>query len=51
MKVAITANHEILVFDNYVRQNLLLEDLGDYFESHKDCQNRQTNVPKMYIFV
>ena len=42
--VKITANHEIFVFDNYPRQNLLLEDLGDYFESHKDCQNRQTNV-------
>ena len=28
MKVAITANHEILVFDNYVRQNLLLENSG-----------------------
>ena len=40
----ITANHEIFVFDNYPRQNLLLEDLGDYFENHKDCQNRQTNV-------
>ena len=40
----ITANHEVFVLDNYPRQNLLLKDLGDYFENHKDCQNRQTNV-------
>ena len=36
--------HKIFLFDNYPRQNLLLEDLGDYFENYKDCQNRQTNV-------
>jgi uncharacterized protein (TIGR02466 family) len=42
--VKITANHKIFVFDNYPRQDLLLKDLGDYFENHKDCQNRQTNV-------
>ena len=42
--VKITANHEIFVLDNYPRQDLLLKDLGDYFEKHKDCQNRQTNV-------
>tara|TARA_B100000035_G_scaffold302066_1_gene299294 strand:- start:374 stop:907 length:534 start_codon:yes stop_codon:yes gene_type:complete len=40
----ITANHEIFVLDNYPRQNSLLEDLGDYFENYKDCQNRRTNV-------
>ena len=40
----ITANHEIFVLDNYPRQDLFLKDLGDYFEKHKDCQNRQTNV-------
>ena len=40
----ITLDHEIFVFDNYPRQNLLIEDLGDYFENHEDCQNRQTNV-------
>ena len=36
--------HKIFLFDNYPRQNLLLEDLGDYLENYKDCQNRQTNV-------
>ena len=40
----ITLDHEIYVLDNYSRQNLLLRDLGDYFENYKDCQNRQTNV-------
>ena len=40
----ITIDHEIYVLDNYPRQNLLLRDLGDYFENYKDCQNRQTNV-------
>ena len=40
----ITANHEVIVLDNYPRQDLLLKDLGDYFDNHKDCQNRQTNV-------
>ena len=40
----ITVDHEIFVLDDYPRQNLLLEDLGDYFENYKDCQNRQTNV-------
>ena len=42
--VKIVADHKIFVFDNYPRQNLLLRDLGDYFENYKDCQNRRTNV-------
>ena len=42
--VKITFDHEIYVLDNYPRQDLLLKDLGDYFENYKDCQNRQTNV-------
>jgi hypothetical protein len=42
--VKIVADHKIFVFDNYPRQNLLLRDLGDYFENYEDCQNRQTNV-------
>ena len=42
--VKITADHKIFVLDNYQRQNLLLEDLGDYFENYQDCQNRETNV-------
>lgn len=36
--------HKIFVFDNYLRQNLLLEELGNFFENYEDCQNRQTNV-------
>ena len=42
MKIAV--NHEVIIIDDYPRQDLLLKDLGDYFDNHKDCQNRQTNV-------
>ena len=40
----ITTRHEIFVFDNYHRHDLLLKSLGSVFENYPDCQGRQTNV-------
>ena len=40
----LTSCHEIFVFDDYPRQDLLLKSLGGFFENYQDRQGRKTNV-------
>ena len=40
----LTSRHEIFVFDDYPRQDLLLKSLGSFFENYQDRQGRKTNV-------